>query len=169
MDSTTDWVIIGRFGRPHGIKGFITILSFTEPRENLLYYTDWHANINKQWQPVKFQHLECNQKLILAQVVGYQEREQVACLTNVDIAVKRSQLPKLPIGEYYWDQLIGMRVVTQQNEQLGTVTDIMATGSNDVLIVTGNRRHLIPYLLGQSIIKINDDLSEIVVDWDADF
>ena len=59
-------------------------------------------------------------------------------LTGVDIAVLSHQLPSLPQGEYYWrdpDWLCG--VVTTQGYQLGSVSECMETGSNDVLVVTG--------------------------------
>ena len=169
MDNDSDWIIVGRFGRPHGIKGLITVVSFTEPRDNIMRYNDWHARINYQWQPLKLLHLEMNNKFILAQVDGYQEREAVARLTNVDIAIKREQLPLLQQGDYYWHQLINMQVVNLQGILLGTVAEILPTGANDVLIVVGEKRHLIPYLPGTSIIEINDTQRVITVDWDADF
>ena len=169
MNSTNDWVIIGRFGRPHGIKGFVTVVSFTEPRDNILGYTHWHAYINMQWQPLKLLHLEMNNKFILAQVEGYHERDGVARLTNIDIAVNREQLPALQQGEYYWDQLIGMRVVNQQGILLGLVEEIIPTGSNDVLVVVGEKRHLIPYLPGSSVVEVSDSQRQIIVDWDSDF
>jgi 16S rRNA processing protein RimM len=169
VDTNSDWVVIGRFGRPHGIKGFITVVSFTEPRDNILRYKNWHAHINQQWQPLKLLHLEMNNKFILAHVNGYLERDEAARLTNVDIAIKREQLPELDQGEYYWHQLVGMQVVTPKGVVLGTVTDIMPTGSNDVLVVVGEKRHLIPYLPGQYVIEINDSERVITVDWDVDF
>lgn len=169
MDTDADWIIIGRFGRPHGIKGLVTVVSFTEPRDNVMHYTDWHARINQQWQPLKLLHLEMNNKFILTQIDGYQEREEVARLTNVDIAVEREQLPVLKPGEYYWHQLIGMQAVNQQGLLLGTVTDMLPTGANDVLVVVGEKRHLIPYLPGKYVVEINDSQHMITVDWDADF
>ena len=169
MDTNNDWVIIGRFGRPHGIKGLLTVISFTEPRDNISSYTDWHANINHQWQPLKLLHLEMNNKSILTQVEGNQDRDAVARLTNIDIAVKRHQLPSLQQGEYYWHQLVGMRVVTQEGTALGTVTEMMSTGANDVMVVVGEKRHLIPYLPGTAVIEINDTQRLITVDWDVDF
>jgi len=168
---TTDsnWIIVGRFGKPHGIKGLITVISFTEPRDNIMHYTDWHVRMNGQWQPLKLLHLEMNNKFILAQVEGYQEREDAGRLTNADIAIDRQQLPALQQGDYYWHQLEGMQVVNQEGIALGTIQDIMPTGSNDVLIVVGEKRHLIPYLPGTSIIDINDTTRVMTVDWDADF
>lgn len=169
MNNDSDWVVVGRFGRPHGIKGFITIISFTDPRDNILDYTGWHARINHQWQPLKILHHETTNKSILVQVDGYQERNKVGELTNIDLAVKREQLPTLEEGEYYWHQLEGMQVITKQGTVLGIVKEIMPTGANDVLVVVGEKRHLIPYLLDNSIIHIDDNQRIITVDWDVDF
>lgn len=169
LDISTDWLVVGRFGRPHGIKGFITVVSFTEPRENILDYTHWHIGTNNQWQPINVLQTTVNNKFILAQIEGYTEREQVAQLTNVEIAVKREQLPTLKPDEYYWHELVGMNVVTQQGLTLGTVSEIMATGSNDVLVVLGEGRHLIPFLPDDVILEINPSQRLITVDWDPDF
>lgn len=169
MDSHTDWVVIGRFGRPHGIKGYTTVISFTEPRENILHYPDWYGYINKLWQPIRILHIEVTHKHILAQIESYSLREQVAALTNIDIAIQKEKLPALSAGEYYWHELVGMHVVTKDGVTLGRVTEIMPTGSNDVLVVVGEKRHLIPYLMNTFVLSINDSLRSITVDWDVDF
>ncbi len=169
LDTNTDWLVIGRFGRPHGIKGFITVVSFTEPRENILNYTHWHVGSNNQWQPLNVLQTKVNNKFILAQVEGYAEREQVARLTNVEIAVKREQLQALKPDEYYWHELMDMSVVTKQGRVLGVVSEIMATGSNDVLVVLGEGRYLIPFLPEDVILEIDSRKRLITVDWDPDF
>ena len=169
MNSDSEWLIIGRFGRPHGIKGLITVVSFTEPRENILSYTHWHIGVNNQWQPLNVLQTKVNNKYILAQLEGYTEPEQVGRLTNIEIAIRREQLQALKPDEYYWHQLVGLNVVNQQGEALGVVTEIMPTGSNDVLIVTGERRHLIPFLPDDVILDINPSQGLITVDWDANF
>ncbi|RMX17956.1 ribosome maturation factor RimM [Legionella jordanis] len=169
MDKLADWIVIGRFGRPHGIKGFVTVHSFTEPRDNILQYTDWHAYINKQWQALKIVRVEMTEKSILVRLEGFNEREQAAALGNVEIAVSRDQLPNLEEGEYYWHELVGMQVVNQQGILLGVVKEIMPTGSNDVLVVVGEKRHLIPYLPGQFILDIDSERAVISVDWDVNF
>jgi 16S rRNA processing protein RimM len=169
VESDNPWIVIGRFGRPHGIKGFVTILSFTEPRDNMVGYTDWHVRLNHQLQPLTLENLEMGQKFIVTQVAGYPSREDVARLTNLDILIKRTQLPPLKKGDYYWHQLEGMRVVSQQGIFLGCVLEVMATGANDVLVVVGEKRYLIPYLPGRSIINVDDQQQVITVDWDTDF
>lgn len=169
MNNPSNWVVIGRFGRPHGIKGFVTVHSFTDPRDNILRYTDWHAFINNLWQPIKLLSVETHSKAIIALVEGYPEREQVTRLTNIEIAVQQEQLAELEPGEYYWHQLIGMNVINQKGESFGKVIEIMPTGANDVLVVQGEKKHLIPYLPGQFVIDINNNQQVITVDWDMDF
>ena len=169
VSKDSDWVILGRFGRPHGVKGMITVISFAEPRDNLLLYKTWYRCIGNSWEPLSLLQVEAGHKHILARVEGYQEREQVASLTNVEIAVRRDELPVLAPGEFYWHQLLGMKVTDQQGVPYGLVTEIMPTGANDVLVVTGEKRYLIPYLPGVYVLKVDDNQRVITVDWDRDF
>ncbi|AHE66037.1 ribosome maturation factor RimM [Legionella oakridgensis] len=164
-----EWVIVGKFGRPHGVKGLITVISFTEPRENILHYTPWYIGTKEGWQPLTLQRADINNKLILAQLECCHDREQAAHLTNTEIAVRRAQFPELKAGEYYWHQLIGMDVINLQGITLGTISEIMPTGSNDVLVISGQKRFLIPYLPGHYVLEIDDQKNLITVDWDVDF
>ncbi|PWY56924.1 ribosome maturation factor RimM [Legionella qingyii] len=169
MNNQENWIIIARFGRPHGVKGFVTVHSFTEPRDNVLKYANWHAFINNKWQPIKLLRAEVQNKSIIVQIEGYPERELVAQLTNIEIAVQQEQLEQLKPGEYYWHQLIGMNVINQQGESFGKVIEIIPTGANDVLVVEGNKRHLIPYLPGKFILDVDASQQLITVNWDMDF
>jgi 16S rRNA processing protein RimM len=169
VDKQTDWVILGRFGKPHGIKGFISIHAFTDPRENLLDYKELYAPFDKEWRVIELYSFEVHPKIIIAKVQGFADRTAVEALTNKDIAAPKDALPALEPGEYYWHQLIGMQVTNQQGLPLGKVTEILATGSNDVLVVEGERQHLIPYVMGSCIQEVNKQKQCIIVDWDADF
>lgn len=166
---SADWVIIGRFGRPHGIKGNVIVHSFTNPASNLFDYVDWHILVKEEWKPINPLRLEICGKLILALVEGYPERDDVARLTNLNIAIKREQLPTLGNGEFYWHELTGMQVINNQGIHFGKVIDMLSTGSNDVLVVEGEKRRLIPYLPGRYVVEVNADEGIIHVDWDADF
>jgi 16S rRNA processing protein RimM len=164
-----DWIVIARFGRPHGLKGLVSINSFTDPRDNVLTYLPWHVRMNNGWNPINVLHVESTHKAILAKVEGYEEREEVAALTNLEIGITSEQLPPLSNGEYYWFQLQGLTVINKEQQVLGTITEIIPTGSNDVLVVDGEKRHLIPYLMDLYVQKIDMDKGMIEVDWDADF
>lgn len=169
MNKESDWVIIGRFGRPQGLKGLVRIISFTEPESTILDYLPWHIQIKDQWMPLKVETSQIQNKMILAKVASYSEREHVAELTNCNIGVLSTQLPNLTNGEYYWHDLVNMSVVNKEGVMLGHVTQILATGANDVLVVSGERRYLIPYIHDIYIVSIDPVQQHITVDWDENF
>jgi 16S rRNA processing protein RimM len=169
MQNDVNWVVVGRFGRPHGLKGFIIVHSFTEPRENILQYKNWHILKNNVWQPVTCILTECGHHHILTQIEGFTDRDEVAKFTNLDIGVDVSQLKPLPQGEFYWHELQGMTVSNQEGREFGTVTEVFATGSNDVLVVDGEKRHLIPFLIDTFVLSVDAEKRHILVDWDWDF
>ena len=84
MDKEVLWIVIGKFGRVQGLNGLIRVVSFTEPKENIVNYHPWYANINNSIQPLKLLKIEKSNKFTLVQVDGYQEREEVSNLTNLN-------------------------------------------------------------------------------------
>jgi len=82
--------------------------------------------------------------------------------------VPRSQLPRAKSGEYYWVDLVGLKVVNVQSQELGRIEQILQTGANDVLVVQGERERLIPFLA--DVIREVDTTAGVVrVEWDADY
>ena len=62
-----------------------------------------------------------------------------------ELCLKRSQLPEPAEDEYYWRDLIGLIVFTDQGQELGKLVDIFETGSSDIYVVRGDEReYLIP-------------------------
>ena len=90
-------------------------------------------------------------------------------LKGLLIAVPRSSLPEQEEGEYYWADLIGMSVINEAGETLGTVAELLETGANDVLIVKGSGPDvLIPFL--KNVIKHVDVTAKTIqVNWLADY
>lgn len=160
------WVVVGKFGRVHGVQGQITLYSFTEPFDNILTYPALYVSasvlknsplvlknkgevIEPKFNLEKTSSLALNNENltlfledarpvhghILVKVRGYETREEVAFLTNVELKVPRKELPILKPGEYYWHDLVGLRVKNTEGKVLGTVSEVFATGSNDVLII----------------------------------
>lgn len=163
-------VIVGKFGKTFGVKGWITIHSFTDPKENILLYKNWYFKSGKatEWAKINIEQSAFRGKNILVKILDLNTIDEVAPFINAEIAIKKSELPPLTIGEYYWADLEGLKVINQQNEELGTVSHLFATGSNDVLFVKNHREHLIPFIK-DVIIKVDLAKQLIIVNWDAEF
>ncbi len=102
-------------------------------------------------------------------IAGCDDRNQAGLYTNAEIGVYREQLPQLGGDEYYWSDLENLTVINQQGIILGQVSHLVETGANDVIVVKGEKEHLIPYILDQFILNIDLKNGRIEVDWDPEF
>jgi 16S rRNA processing protein RimM len=72
--------------------------------------------------------------------------EQAGRYRNQVVFISKAVLPDLPAGEYYFHELIGVTVSDDAGKTMGTLTDILKTGANDVYVITGinGREILLP-------------------------
>lgn len=169
--------VMGRFGSVFGIKGYIKVYSFTEDPESLFTYSPWFfRKPGGQWQNVEITDFKPHADGHIVKIKGFDVREKVQAFTGSEIGILPSSLPKLPEGVYRWIELIGLRVVNLEGYDLGTVSSMMETGANDVLVVKAKKddlyeikERLIPYLQNQVIKSVDLDNKVIQVDWEADF
>ena len=82
------------------------------------------------------------QQLVL-QLEGVETREAAEALRGALLEVPESDVPSLPTGDYYYFQILGLQVYTEEGEFLGTVADIVRTGSNDVYVVRNEESELL--------------------------
>lgn len=164
-----DRVVIGKISGIYAVSGMLRVYSYTRPAENIFKYSSWQIGQGNEWDPRELIKGETHGRLLVARLGGIDDREEARALIGKDIAIDRAQLPVLPEGEYYWADLIRMDVVNQDCKYLGKVTAIQETGANDVLIVEGDRRHLIPLLLDHYVKEIDMDTGKIRVDWDPEY
>ncbi|MBV8802819.1 MAG: ribosome maturation factor RimM [Gammaproteobacteria bacterium] len=165
-DTNTEYVSVGKIGSTYGIQGWIKILSFTEPLTNILDYSPWYLESVEGWQPAQVTGRRLHDKSIIVKLANYDSPERSRLLAGKIIAIPRSKLPVLNPGNYYWRDLEGLTVINQLGENLGKVMYVLATGSNDVLVVKGKKEHAIPYLLNDVIISVDLENKVMHVNWD---
>ena len=163
-----DLVVVGRVSGVYGVRGWCKVFSYTDPRDGILNYSPWLIQIGGQWQALKLEQGRAHGKGVVAQLEGYVDRDQVASLVGADIAIRREQLPATTQGQYYWSDLVGLRVVSTTGVELGIVDHIMATGANDVMVLTGERERLIPFVMDDVVRAVDLEQGVIEVDWHAD-
>lgn len=161
----SDPIVVGRINGLFGTRGWVKAFSYTRPRDNLLNYDPWYLREKNAWQPYEVSAARRHGGGLIASLRGVENRDQAAGLLRREIAVERAQLPAIEAQEYYWVDLIGLRVVNRAGEDLGQVTGLLETGANDILRVSGQRDRLIPFVHGLYVDAIDLDAAEISVDW----
>ena len=168
--------VVGKLGSTYGIRGWLRIYSSTEQTESIFDYKPWFLKIKGEWQPTELENWRHHIHEIIVKLKGVDDREAAQTLANVEIGVDLSVFPELEEGDYYWHDLIGCSVVNLEGYTMGTVTEMMETGSNDVLVVKANTKdafgkqeRLIPFLYEQVVKRVDLTTKTIEVDWDAGF
>ena len=167
---------MGKLGSTYGIRGWLRVYSSTEYAESIFDYQPWFLKIKGQWQPTELESWKHHNHELIAKLKNVNDRETAQSLANVEIGVDLSVFPQLEEGDYYWHDLIGCNVVNLEGYAMGTVTEMMETGSNDVLVVRANSKdafgkqeRLIPFLYEQVVKRVDLTTKVIEVDWDAGF
>jgi len=163
-------VILGRISGLYGVSGWFKILSYSRPRENIFSYKPWliqqsSGTFLQQWVSA----WRPQGKGLLAQFDGVDDRDKAQAFVGLEIGVAREQLPALAAGEYYWCDLLGLEVVNRARNVLGIVVEIKETGANDVLVVEGQDRYLIPLLKDSVVLQVDQQQGQMLVDWDGEY
>ena len=169
-------VVMGRVTAPFGVKGWFKVYTLTAQPDNLVDYPVWWLRREGDWREVKVITAKVQGNTLVAQLAGVETREAAAALRGSEIGVPREQLPAAGSDEFYWADLIGLRVVNTEQQELGRVIRIVQTGANDVLVVAdedGGKRGvageiLIPFI-ADAIKEVNIAAGLIAVDWGRDY
>lgn len=168
--SAQQYIVVGEISGVFGIKGWVKVYSFTEPRENILNYSPWILRKGSDLKTLEVLDGSLQGKAVVASLSGITDRDIAASLGGYEIVIDAGMLPEPEEGEYYWRDLIGLKVETEQGVTLGLVDYLLETGANDVLIVKdGEKERLIPFLQGQFVKKIDLESGLMIVDWDPEF
>ena len=163
--SKTHFLVVGQFGAAHGISGWIRVNSYTQPKDNLLNYQPWHLKTPAGFDPIEVIGQRSGQSLIV-QTAQSKDRETAQQLTGKKIYVTRESLPPTMQDEYYWADLEGLQVVTEQGKIVGTVDHLIETGANDVLVIkNGTTIQLVPFLLEETIVAVDLVKKTIRIRW----
>jgi 16S rRNA processing protein RimM len=159
-----DLICVGHILGSQGIKGWVRVFSNTSPRENIVSYSPWFIEQGNIHKATVVQGRRQG-KNVLARLEGIEDRTQADELTGCRIFINPQQLPRLEAGEYYWSDLVGLAVETEQGEPLGVIASMMETGADDVMVLAGERERLIPFVIDQIVREVDLENQRLVVDW----
>jgi 16S rRNA processing protein RimM len=181
-NGNSEKVILGRIAGVYGVKGWLKIFSYTDPMESIVDYSPWYIRPenrkNAPWTKVDVKAGKRHAKTVVAKLEHCNDRDQAQAFIGSEIAIELDQLEELSdSNEFYWHDLIGLRVINLQGMELGVVKKMMETGANDVLVVVseieGTEKEtierLIPWTMHMAIIAVDLEQGIIEVDWDPDF
>jgi 16S rRNA processing protein RimM len=160
---------LGQVASPHGVRGAVKVNSWTDPPENLLRYQPWllvwPGGRSRQVTVLAGQRLG---RQLRVELEGVGDRDAALALGGAEVQVPREALPPTAPNEHYRDDLIGFEVVNEAGSVLGTLSHFLDLPGGAVMVVSGQREHLVPaqppHLRGVDI-----GSRRVQVDWPEDF
>ncbi|MEN6413497.1 MAG: ribosome maturation factor RimM [Veillonellales bacterium] len=159
-------IAVGKIVAPHGVRGDVRVIPLTDfpqrfqKSKNILLEDRTCLTIEQ----VKYHN-----RFVLLKFRTFNTINEVESLKGKILYVEEKDVVPLPVGQYYHFQIVGLQVYTDQGKYIGTITDILETGSNDVYVVEqeGSKPVLIPALKkvvqkvdvanGQMMVKLQEE------------
>jgi 16S rRNA processing protein RimM len=172
MAVSEGFVPVGKITGAFGVRGWVKVFSFTEPRQNILSYTPLYISRKGEWIEVKVTGGRTQGKGVVMGLENVTDRDHVLPLMGAELAIKNTQLKPTEKDEFYWSDLVGLTVINLQEQLLGQVDHLLETGANDVLVVKESGKddeRLIPFVMEEIVKLVDLDNKFIRVDWEADY
>ena len=184
-------VVMGRIVAPYGVFGWLKVVPDTEAFDGLFDYDNWWLGKGDDWREMVVETAKVHNDVIVVKLKGIDDRDAALACKGKQIAIPRAQLPQADENEYYWSDLIGVRVKNLQDIDFGLIIDVFETGANDVIVVKPDaaqgtplqnaetakdkkapkdlpQERLLPFI-DSVVLEVDLKAKTMLVDWDADF
>jgi 16S rRNA processing protein RimM len=166
-------VVLGRVIAPYGVQGWIRLHPFGDDPARWAEIRQWWLGRDEcdfsAWRGYPLQALRLQGKSWVAKFVGIDDRNGAEQLVGHYVGAPRSALPVTDPDEYYWADLVGLRVVNEKQESLGAVAELIESGAHAVMVVVdGEKKSLLPFVA--AVVKEVDVAAGLMrVDWERDW
>lgn len=159
-----DFLEVGQIVNSYGIKGFFKVVPFTDDITRFDDLDSIYIEKNKKLEKKEIEEVKYHKHLVLLKIKGIDDINDTEQYKNCILKIDRADAVELPEDTYFITDLIGINVYTEENEFLGSITDIFPTGSNDVYVVKDEmgKQVLLP-AIGEVIKQVNVEEKKVIV------
>lgn len=125
-------VVLGQIVAPHGVRGDLRIMPLTS---NVQLFMDMDYLLLPDDRRLQIVKARPHKNIILVSVKEVTSIEEAEALRGQKVSVYREDMPELPEGRYYVGDLIGLPVLDEDSNRIGTFKDVLQTGSKDVYVI----------------------------------
>jgi 16S rRNA processing protein RimM len=170
-------IVLGRITAPYGVKGWLRLHPFGDDPGRWCEMPRWWLGSDEEdfsgWRAWPLQAMRLQGKSWVVKLTGVEDRDGAEQLVGQFVGAPRDALPATDQDEYYWADLVGLRVVNEKQETLGRVTEMIESGAHAVMVVTEGdgeltRQRLLPFV-GQVVKDVDVPAGVVRVDWERDW
>ena len=159
-------LILGEILRPHGVRGELRVRLLTDFPERISQLKSVYLGTDPNGKVTAYsvESMRMNQEYGLLKLKGIDDRTEAERYRQLLVMIDLKHAVPLEAGEFYLYELIGLEVRTEDGEVLGTLTEVLETGANDVYVVKSPKytEVLVP-VLPETIIKTDIAAKQVIV------
>jgi len=153
MTQVSNRICVGKITVPHGLRGLVKIRSFTETSSAIADFSQLHDEAGRR---VLLSVVGEKKTSVIAKIEGVSERAQAEAWSGKLLYIMRSDLPALGTEEYYCADLVGLRVVTKEDRQIGVIRDVHDFGAGGILeIERHNETELMLSFTSDTVVEVD--------------
>lgn len=174
LPDINDLVKIGQLKKPYGIKGWLWVFSETDERDAIFEMQPWWIKTATGLKPLTVSNWRAQGAGLVAQFEQIPDRNVAETMNGVPIWTAKDALPPTDEDEYYWSDLIGLKVINEQDDYLGDIEEMFETGAHDIMRVAvtadsiDDEERLIPWHK-QTVLSVDLASQTVRVDWPRDY
>jgi len=163
-----DLVELGVLRGAYGVKGWVRVQPHSAQASVLRACRSWWV-LGEQARSVQVTAVRRHGAILVAKLQGCDTPEQADRWRGVPVAASREEFPPAGDGEVYWVDLVGVRVVNRRGVELGTVSEVLSSGAQELLEVRQGQRVLLVPMVERHVDEVDLNGRLVRVDWEADW
>lgn len=166
MVNKSELAAIGEIIKAWGIRGEFKVIPLTDNTKRFgeIRRVYFFRQENSEWRELSIENYRLFGEFVLLKFAGINDLTAASALGRGLIYIPRSERPKLPEGRFYYDEIEGLKVYTTGGRYLGTITEVIATASNDVYCVKGDSGEILLPALENVIRTVDPAQGRMVVE-----
>jgi 16S rRNA processing protein RimM len=153
---------VGVISSTHGVRGEVKVYPTTDDVNRFNSLKDVILDTGREHMNLEIQGVKFFKNMVILKFKGYDSIEDIEKYKGKDLLITRDQAVELGPDENFIVDLIGLRVVTEDGEEFGTLTDVIKTGANDVYEVkTAEGKEVLLPAIKECVLNV--DLTEGIV------
>lgn len=162
------YIVVGEVLKPQGVRGEIKLRPITDDPGRFEKLKDAFWELNGEYVPVKLRFVRFDGTAVYLKIEGVEDRDEAEKLRGRLLCVDRDHAVKLEEGTYFIVDLVGLRGIDTDGNELGVLSEVMQPGTNDVYVFTDKKRRretLVPVIAG---VVVNTDIEGGTITLSAD-
>ena len=150
-----DLLQVGAITSTHGLQGEVKVFPTTDDPKRYSRLKKVWLDSGKEMIPLEVERVKYFKQFVIVKFRGLNHIEDIEKFVKKNLYVTRNQAVKLKKNEYFIADLIGLQVEDEEENELGTLTDVLATGANDVYVVEQNGKEVLIPAIRQCILDVD--------------